>query len=67
MNTMFKLSKNFSLSELISSGTAQAHNLANTPDEKDLGKLKRLCTDILQPVRDHFGQPVRRSEERRVG
>lgn len=58
MNTMIKLSKNFSLSELISSGTAQAHNLANTPDKKGLRKLKCLCTDILQPVREHFGKPV---------
>lgn len=59
MNTMIKLSRNFSLYELVASGTAKANHLANTPDEKDVAKLKRLCTDILQPVRDHFGKPVR--------
>ncbi len=59
MNKMFKLSQNFSLNELIASGTAQANHLDNTPDEKGLFKLKRLCTDILQPVRDHFKQSVK--------
>ncbi len=58
MNTMIKLSRNFSLYELVASGTAKANNLTNTPDEKGVIKLKRLCTDILQPVRDHFGKPV---------
>ena len=58
MNTMIKLSRNFSLYELVASGTAKANNLTNTPDEKGVVKLKRLCTDILQPVRDHFGKPV---------
>ena len=58
MNTMIKLSRNFSLYELVASGTAKANNLTNTPDEEGVIKLKRLCTDILQPVRDHFGKPV---------
>lgn len=58
MNTMIKLSKNFSLYELISSATAKANQIENIPAEKDLIKLKRLCTDILQPVREHFGKPV---------
>lgn len=58
MNTMIKLSKNFSLYELIGSATAKANQIENIPAEKDLIKLKRLCTDILQPVREHFGKPV---------
>ena len=51
-----KLSRNFSLSELIKSSTAIRHGIANEPNEDQIEKLKLLCENILQPVRDHFGR-----------
>ena len=51
-----KLSRNFSLSELIKSDTAIRHGIDNNPNADQIEKLKLLCENILQPVRDHFGR-----------
>lgn len=52
-----KLSANFSLAELIKSQTALRKGIDNTPDQPAIDNLEKLCTAILQPVRDHFGIP----------
>ena len=51
-----KLSRNFSLSELIKSDTAIRRGIDNNPNADQIEKLKLLCENILQPVRDHFGR-----------
>ena len=51
-----KLSRNFSLSELIKSDTTIRHGIDNNPNADQIEKLKLLCENILQPVRDHFGR-----------
>lgn len=51
------LSANFSLAELIKSQTALRKGIDNTPDQPAIDNLEKLCTAILQPVRDHFGVP----------
>jgi hypothetical protein len=51
-----KLSRNFSLAELIKSDTAIRHGIDNNPNADQIEKLKLLCENILQPVRDHFGR-----------
>ena len=51
-----KLSRNFSLSELIKSDTAIRLGIDNNPNADQIEKLKALCENILQPVRDHFGR-----------
>ena len=53
-----KLSNNFSLNELIKSQTAERKGIDNTPSAEHQENLKSLCTHVLQPVRDHFGQVV---------
>ena len=53
------LSANFKLSELIKSETATRLDLDNTPNEEQIESLRLLCENILQPVRDHFGKPVK--------
>ena len=53
------LSKNFKLSELIKSETAIRMDIDNTPNEEQIESLRLLCENILQPVRDHFGKPVK--------
>ena len=50
------LSRNFTLSELIKSGTAIRRGINNNPNAEQIEKLKLLCENILQPVRDHFGR-----------
>ena len=50
------LSRNFSLQELIKSDTAIRKGINNNPNAEQIEKLKALCENILQPVRDHFGR-----------
>mgnify|MGYP003126326843 FL=1 len=53
-----KLSPNFSLAELIKSQTATRKGIDNTPSGDHQENLKKLCENVLQPVRDHFEQVV---------
>ena len=50
------LSRNFTLSELTKSDTAIRKGINNNPNAEQIEKLKLLCENILQPVRDHFGR-----------
>ena len=50
------LTRNFTLSELIKSDTAIRMGINNNPSAEQIEKLKALCENILQPVRDHFGR-----------
>ena len=54
-----KLSKNFSLDEVIRSATATKLSIDNTPDDEHLKNLQVVVDEIAQPLRDHFGKPVR--------
>lgn len=56
---MMQLSAHFTLAELVRSPTASARNIANLPDRPGIEKLKLLCLNVLEPVRAHFGRPVR--------
>lgn len=53
-----KLTKNFSLEEFTVSTTAQKAGIANVPNERQIKKLKAICEDILQPLRDASGKTV---------
>ena len=53
-----KLTENFSLLELTKSQTAERKGIDNTPGPEHQENLQSLCTHVLQPVRDHFGQVV---------
>ena len=50
------LSRNFTLSELTKSDTAIRKGINNNPNAEQIEKLKSLCENILQPIRDHFGR-----------
>lgn len=54
-----KLSKNFTLEELVKSTTALRCNIDNTPSDKEIENLQVLVTKILQPIRDKYGKPIR--------
>ena len=51
-----ELTRNFTLSELTKSDTAIRKGITNNPNAEQVEKLKALCENILQPVRDHFGR-----------
>lgn len=53
-----RLSANFTLAELVHSDTAARHGWDNFPDAAAAANLRALATNVLQPIRDHFG-PVR--------
>jgi len=50
------LSRNFTLQELIKSDTAIRKGIDNNPNSDQVEKLKALCENVLQPVRDQFGR-----------
>lgn len=53
-----KLSKNFTLNELTHSSTAKANKVDNVPDRWELDNLKKLCNEVLQPIRDKWGDSI---------
>ena len=61
-----KLSANFSVSELTRSQTATRKGIDNSPNEEQLANLRALCENVLQPIREYFGMPVRISSGLRV-
>lgn len=54
-----KLSKNFSLREFTRSATADREGISNDPTEEHIENLKKLCDNVLQPLRDAIGMPIR--------
>ena len=55
---MVKLSKNFTLEELCESDTAKAKGIKNQPGIQETVNLAALCTKVLQPLRDWYGQAI---------
>jgi len=50
-----RISKNFWLSELTKSPTAERFGISNDPSSEHLVNLTVVTHEILQPVREHFG------------
>ena len=55
MTETIRVSKNFALSEMVKSATAERLNVDNSPSDIHLVNLTHLAIHILQPVRDQFG------------
>ena len=55
MAETIRVSKNFALSEMVKSATAERLGVDNTPTDIHLVNLTHLAIHILQPVRDEFG------------
>ena len=53
-----QLSEHFNLTEFERSSTAQANNIDNTCPSTLIPQLSTLCKTILEPLRQHFGEPV---------
>ena len=50
------LTRNFTLQEMIKSDTAIRKGIDNNPNADQIEKLRKLCENVLQPVRDQFGR-----------
>lgn len=53
------LTKNFTLHEMTYSVTAQYNRINNMPSQPAIKNLKALCENVLQPLRDALGVPVK--------
>ena len=53
-----KLTKNFTLDEMCKSRDARKLRIKNVPSPKEVARLKALCENVLQPLRDYLGEPV---------
>lgn len=54
-----QLSENFSLAEMCFSQTATRAGINNRPDGMVTARLRALCENVLQPLRDAVGAPIR--------
>ena len=53
------LSKHFSLAEFTKSQTAIRRGINNNPTAAHKAAMVALCENVLEPVRAHFGKPVK--------
>ena len=53
-----KLTKNFTLDEMCKSKKAKELRIKNVPSPAVVGRLRALCENVLQPLRDYMGEPV---------
>ena len=54
-----KFSEHFTLKEVIKSETAVRKGIDNTPNDKVVSQLKAICQNIMDPIRKHYGKPIR--------
>ena len=54
-----QLSKNLALAEVIRSETAKRKGISNMPTPEHIENFKLLAEKVFQPIRDHFGAPIR--------
>ena len=54
-----KLTEHFTLEEMMRSETAQKRKIDNRITAAEADNLQRLCREVLEPLREHFGAPIR--------
>lgn len=60
------LSENFTLEEMIRSDAAVRLGINNVPNNEQISNMKRLCVEILEPLRAAIGKPIRVTSGLRV-
>lgn len=53
------ITKNFSMEELVASDTARMKGIDNTPDKEVEARLVQLAQQVLQPLRNSYGKPIK--------
>ena len=54
-----KLSEHLSLSEVIRSESAKRNGISNMPTAEHIENFKILAAKVFEPIREHFGVPIR--------
>jgi hypothetical protein len=54
-----QLSKNLTLAEVTRSESAKRKGISNMPTPEHIENFKKLAENVFQPIRDHFGVPIR--------
>lgn len=54
-----KISKHLSLAEVIRSESAKRAGILNMPTPEHIENFKLLAENIFEPIREHFGVPIR--------
>jgi len=52
------LTEHFTLEELTYSAVAENKHIDNTPNTTMINEGRRLCYDILEPIRQRYGKPI---------
>ena len=55
---MSRLSRHFTLAELVRSSIAVRNGIDNTPPPQAVAMLKRLANEVLEPIRRAVDRPV---------
>ena len=54
-----KLSEHLDLSEVIRSDSAKRNGISNMPTAEHIENFKILAAKVFEPIREHFGVPIR--------
>ena len=54
-----RITRDFTLEELIYSSTAKLKDIDNTPNNQVICNLVSLVNNVLQPLRTWYGKPIR--------
>jgi zinc D-Ala-D-Ala carboxypeptidase len=54
-----KISEHLELSELTRSESAKRNGISNMPTPEHIENFKILATKVFEPIREHFGVPIR--------
>ena len=54
-----KLTEHFTLEEMLHSDTAEKKKIENRINAAEVDNLVRLCQKVLEPLRAHFGVPIK--------
>ena len=53
------ITKDFTLGEFLRSNTADAYSIKNIPNNDELNNIIKLCKEVIQPIRDTYGKPIK--------
>ena len=53
-----KVTEHVSYKEVIKSNTATRKGIENIPSGEQMEKIKLLCENIFEPLREHVGGPI---------
>lgn len=54
----YKITEHFTYYEMVNSTTAKSRGIDNTPNKNELANITRLCKEVLEPIRQAFGDSL---------